>query len=272
MNSIKEKVSDPTMKTELISTVFLSEKRKNTLIMLLNGPATIDEIKQSINGTTSAIMAQVKILLEQGLIEQEDDEYRLTYIGQIVLKKIKPLIETLNVVEGNKEFWDSRDLAAVPENLLDRIGDLGEVIIHEPDLNHLFEPPKELLTSLKQTKNVCTFYSYFCPTCPNNYSELAKKEVNYNLILTKPVYERLRDEYTCQYDAIMESQNSHLYICDENIITPGAISVTDNLLLLSFFNKKGFFDHKKVISFEESAREWGREFFMHYKQFAEEVQ
>ncbi len=70
----------------------------------------------------------------------------------------------------------------------------------------------------------------------------------------------------------MESQNSHLYVCDENIITPGAISVTDNLLLLSFFNKKGFFDHKKVISFEETAREWGREFFMHYKQFSEEVQ
>ena len=259
------------MKTELISTVFLSEKRKSTLIMLLNGPASIDEIKQSINGTTSAIMAQVKILLEQGLIEQVDDEYRLTHVGQIIMKKIKPLIEALNVVEGNKEFWDSRDLGTVPDYLLDRIGDLGEVMIHEPDLNHLFEPPKELLSSLKETKNVCTFYSYFCPTCPNNYAELARKEVNYNLILTKPVYERLRDEYTDQYNAIMESRNSHLFICDENMITPGAISVTDKLLLLSFFNNKGFFDHKKVISFEDSARQWGREFFYYYKEFSEEV-
>ncbi len=272
INSIQQKrASDLTMTTELISTVFLSEKRKNTLIMLLNGPATIDEIKQSIDGTTSAIMAQVKILLEQGLIEQSDDEYRLTHIGQIVLKKIKPLIETLNVVEGNKEFWDSRDLGAVPDTLLDRIGDLGEVMIHEPDLNHLFEPPKELLTSLKQTKNVCTFYSYFCPTCPNNYAELAKKEVNYNLILTRPVYERLRDEYTDQYNAIMQSRNSNLFVCEENIDKPGAISVTDNLLLLSFFNKKGFFDHKKIISFEDSARQWGRQFFLHYKDLAEQV-
>jgi predicted transcriptional regulator len=259
------------MKTELISTVFLSEKRKNTLLMLMDGPATIDEIKKSINGTTSAIMAQIKILLEQGLIEQNNDEYKLTHVGHIILKKIKPLIEALNVVEGNKEFWASRDLGAVPDTLLDRIGDLGDVLIHEPDLNHLFEPPRELLVSLKQTRNVCTFYSYFCPTCPNNYAELARKEVNYNLILTRPVYERLRDEYTDQYNAIMQSQNSHLYVCEENIIKPGAISVTDNLLLLSFFNKKGFFDHKKVISFEGSAREWGKDFFSHYREIAEQV-
>lgn len=259
------------MKTELISTVFLSEKRKNTLLMLMDGPATIDEIKTSINGTTSAIMAQIKILLEQGLIEQKNDEYKLTHVGHIILKKIKPLIEALNVVEGNKDFWSSRDLGAVPEPLLDRIGDLGAVLIHEPDLNHLFEPPRELLVSLKQTKNVCTFYSYFCPTCPNNYAELAKKEVNYNLILTRPVYERLRDEYTEQYNAIMESPTSHLYVCDENIIKPGAISITDTLLLLSFFNKKGFFDHKKVISFEDSAREWGQDFFLHYREMAEQV-
>ncbi|WMW23031.1 winged helix-turn-helix domain-containing protein [Methanolobus mangrovi] len=259
------------MKTELISTVFLSEKRKNTLIMLMDGPATIDDIKKSINGTTSAIMAQVKILIEQGLIEQKDDEYRLTHIGRIILKKIKPLIEALNVVEDNKDFWESRDLGAVPDPLLDRIGDLGEIMIHEPDLNHLFEPPKELLTSLKQTKNVCTFYSYFCPTCPYNYAELAKKEVNYNLILTRPVYERLRDEYTEQYNAIMNSQNSHLFVCEEDIIKPGAISVTDNLLLLSFFNKKGLFDHKKVISFHKSARQWGQDFFYHYRQLAEQV-
>ncbi len=77
------------MKAELISTVFLSEKRKCALLMLMDGPATIDDIKQSIKGTTSAIMAQVKILVEQGLIEQKDDEYRLTHIGNIIMKKMQ---------------------------------------------------------------------------------------------------------------------------------------------------------------------------------------
>lgn len=259
------------MKAELISTVFLSEKRKSTLLMLMDGPATIDEIKDSLTGTTSAIMAQVKILLEQGLIEQKEDEYRLTSVGKIIMQKIKPLVETLNILEENKDYWDSRNLNAVPDFLLDRIGDLGEVMIHEPDLNHLFEPPKELLTSLKKTERASTFYSYFCPSCPNNYSELAKKEVHYDLILTKPVYERLMDEYTEQHCAMMESRNSNIYICNDDTVKLGALSVTDDLMLIAFFNKDGVFDHKKVISFEERARHWGKDLFLYYKENSEKV-
>lgn len=76
------------MKTELMGTVLLSEKRKNILLMLIERPTTIDEIKNSLTGTTSAIMAQIKILIEQGLIEQNNGEYRLTYIGKIIIKKI----------------------------------------------------------------------------------------------------------------------------------------------------------------------------------------
>lgn len=254
------------MKTELISTVFLSEKRKNTLLMLMDGPVTVDEIKDSLTGTTSAIMAQVKILFEQGLIEQHEDKYRLTSIGKIVMKKIKPLIEALNVLEENRDYWDGRNLSAIPEFLLDRIGDLGEVMIHEPDLNHLFEPPKALLSSLKQTGNVCTFYSYFCPTCPDNYAELAKKEVNYNLILTRPVYERLRDEYKEHYDAMMNSKNSNMYVCDDNSLKLGALSITDDIMLIAFFSKDGTFDHKKVLSFEQSALKWGTDLFQYYKE------
>ncbi len=259
------------MKAELISTVFLSEKRKNTLLMLMEEPATVDEIKDSLTGTTSAIMAQVKILLEEGLIEQNNGEYRLTCIGHVIMKKIKPLIKTLHVVQENKDYWDSRNLSAIPEPLLDRIGDLGEIMVHEPDLNHLFEPPKELITSLYNTKNVCTFYSYFCPSCPKNYSELAKKEVNYDLILTRPVYERLMEEYTEQYNTMIKSRNSHLYICDDDTLKLGALSVTDDLLLIAFFNKDGVFDHKKVITFEDSARKWGKDLFLYYKEKAEQV-
>ncbi|WP_370575241.1 helix-turn-helix transcriptional regulator [Methanomethylovorans sp.] len=259
------------MKAELISTVFLSEKRKNTLLMLMDKPATIDEIKDSLTGTTSAIMAQVKILIEQGLIEQRSDKYRLTCIGRIILKKTKPLIEVLNVLEENKEYWENRDMSAIPEELLDRIGELGKVIVHESDLNHLFEPPKELCLSLKQSASVSTFYSYFCPTCPINYAELARKEVDFDLILTRSVYTRLKEEYTEQYDAMMNSRNSNLFVCSDDAIRLGALSITDNMMLLSFFNFQRIFDHKKLLCFDGSALQWGRDLFAQYKQLAEKI-
>lgn len=260
------------MKDELVSTVFLSEKRKNTLLILMNGPATIEEIKESLTGTTSAIMAQIKILFEHGLIEMSDGTYRLTYIGQILMKKIHPLISTLDVLEENKNYWMNRDLSSVPESLLDRIEELGKVIIHEPDLSHLFEPAKELLVSLEKTKNVCTIYSYFCPSCPNNYSNLAKKEANFDMILTKSVYNRLKEEYTEHYNAMMTSKNSNLFICDDDIIKLGALSITDDLVNIAFFNKQGMFDHKKVISFNESARIWGMDLFLYFKEMSYKVE
>lgn len=260
------------MKDELVSTVFLSEKRKNTLLILINGPATIEEIKESLTGTTSAIMAQIKILFEHGLIEQNDGKYKLTYVGQILMKKIHPLISTLDVLEENKNYWVNRDLSSVPDSLLDRIGEVGKVIIHDPDLSHLFEPPKELLLSLEKTKNVSTLYSYFCPSCPNNYSKLAKKEVNFEMILTKSVYDRLKEEYTEQYNAMMTSKNSNLFICDDDIIKLGALSITDDLVNIAFFNKQGMFDHKKVISFNESARIWGMDLFLYFKEMSYKVE
>jgi predicted transcriptional regulator len=259
------------MTSELVSTVFLSEKRKKILLMLMSGPTTIDRIKESLEGSTSAIMAQVKILLEQGVIEQKGDDYKLTYIGQIVLKKIAPLIKTLDVLEGNKEYWQSRDLSGLPESALDNIGDLGEVLIHEPDLSHLFEPPKQLLQSLKKAENVSTFYSYFCPSCPYNYAELGRKETNFTLILTKSVYTRLVEEYEDQYNAMMGSKKSSLYVVEDDAAKLGALSITDDLLLIAFFNTEGVFDHKKLLSFEESALSWGKELFTYYMEIAEKV-
>ena len=218
------------MKAELISTVFLSEKRKKALLMLTDGPATIDEIKNSLTGTASAIMAQIKILIEQNLIEQKDEKYQLTHTGKIILKKIKPLVETLNVLEGNKGYWDSRDLSAVPDDLLYRIGDLGEVTVLEPDLNHLFEPPRELSDSLKQSDMIQSIYTYFCPACPADYSELATNGTEFELIITKSVHKRFEEDYKPHYDAMMESENSNIYVCEDDILKIGALSVTDELI------------------------------------------
>jgi predicted transcriptional regulator len=259
------------MKAELISTVFLSEKRKKTLLMLTDGPATIDEIKNSLTGTASAIMAQIKILIEQGLIEHKADMYQLTHTGKIILKKIKPLVETLNVLEGNKGYWGSRDLSAVPDDLLYNIGDLGEVTVLEPDINHLFEPPEELSDSLKKSEAIQSLYTFFCPACPADYSELAKMGTAFELIITRSVHKRFEDDYRVHYDAIMESESANVYLCEDDTLKIGALSITDDLVHMVFFTKEGTWDHKKAISFDDTARRWGSDLFEVYKKDAVKI-
>ena len=65
------------MKLELLGTLFLSDKRKDLLLLLIERPMNIDEIKNTLNVTSSAMMTQIKILIDQGIIFYEHDYYKL---------------------------------------------------------------------------------------------------------------------------------------------------------------------------------------------------
>ena len=258
------------MKTSLIDTIFFSEKRKNLLLLLMDDPKTIDEIKKELDVTSTAMLPQIKKLKENRLVVQNKGAYELSDIGEAVVEKMQPLVDILSVLGDNYDYWSNRDLNGIPKQLFKRIGELGECTVVEPDLNHMFEPPQQLKDSLDTTKRVMTFYSYFCPECPYNYSRLAEKGVEFSLVLTVPVFERLRDEYPEQMNAIMVSESANLFIStSESPI--GALSVTDDLMLLSLFNKEGIFDHRKIMSFGSDALKWAEELFNHYLDTAEPV-
>ena len=59
------------MELQLIDTIFFSDKRKNLLLLLKNGPKTIEEIKTELEVSSSPIMAQIRILLKDGLAGAE---------------------------------------------------------------------------------------------------------------------------------------------------------------------------------------------------------
>ncbi|MFP4655003.1 MAG: helix-turn-helix transcriptional regulator [Methanohalobium sp.] len=252
------------MKAALLGTLFLSEKRKNLLMYLMDGPKKIDDIKEELDVNTSAIMTQIRILMDQGLVTHDSDIYKLTTIGNVIVKKMKPLLNTLNVYIENKSYWETRDLEAIPVNLMDRMEEIGHSRLIEPDLSHLFEPPNELVVSLKSTEHVMTFYSFFCPELPTTYTKLAKKGVSFEIILTESVFERLKNEFLEEYDIMLNSENGCLYVCDDNIDKPASLTVTDEMILISLFNEEGVFDHRKLISFEPSALKWASDLFEYY--------
>ncbi len=56
------------MESSLLDVLFLSEKRKNLLLLLLDGPKNIEEIKNTLDVRSSPIMTQIKILMKQDLV------------------------------------------------------------------------------------------------------------------------------------------------------------------------------------------------------------
>ena len=258
------------MSSSLCDTIWLSEKRKNLLLLLMEGPRDIEQIKTSLNVNSKAMMPQIKILKKQELVLQKGETYELSKIGKLVVGNMLPLLNTLEVIEENKEYWASRDTSAIPHDLFMRLGELGECMVIEPDLNHLFDLPREFTENLAKSRCILSSLSYYHPLYPSLYSKLAKSETEVELVLTESVFERLKNDSPDDLRSLLDSENTIVVVCEESLNIP-TIAVTDRFMYLCLFDRLGRYDHRKVMSFDASALRWGMELFMHYRKSARKV-
>lgn len=253
----------------MCDTIWLSEKRKNLLLLLMEGPRDIEQIKTSLNVTSKAMMPQIKILKKQGLVLQKENTYMLSDIGKLVVGNMLPLLNTLEVLEENKEYWTSRDTSVIPQEQFMRLGELGECMVIEPDLNHLFDLPREFTENLIKSRCIMSSLSYYHPLYSSLYSRLAKSGAEMEIVLTKAVLERLKNDCRDELETLLDSENTVVKICEDlNLPT---IAVTEKFMYICLFNKQGKYDHRKVMSFDASALRWGRELFMYYNELSQEV-
>ncbi len=255
------------MDSSLIDLVFRSDKRKNLLILLDSGSKNIDEIRNELDVTATSILPQIKKLIDNDLIVQEDRMYKLTVLGEFIIKKIKPLISALEVVEKNNTYWTGHDLNSIPRHLLERISELGDCMLVEPDLNHIYEPSQKIIDSMSNAKQASTFASYFNPAYLPLYVELARKDAELSLNFTQSVWDYLSNEHSNMIKELMGMDNVSLYVSKEGIKL-SEVTVTDRIMLLGLFDKKGKFDQQFIMSFEPGALRWGQELFDYFKRLS----
>lgn len=255
------------MKSSLSDTIWLSEKRKRLLLLLMEGPRDIEQIKKALNVTSKSMMPQIKILMDHNLIQEEDRVYSLSNIGKIIVDNMNPLLNTIEVIEENPEYWATRDLSPIPAEFRQKLGELGDCMVIEPDINHLFDLPEEFTENLGKSDKVKTMLSYFHPLYPRIYHDIQKKGIKLDLIFTEKVYNRMIEECYEKINDMANAQNTNLYVLRNGIGT--TITVTDMFIYLCLFNKNGIYDHKKIMSFDDTAILWGERIFDHYKSKAE---
>jgi len=253
----------------IIDLIFYSEKRKEILILLAKGPKSIDEIKKRVNGDTFSIMPQLKKLKDMDIIVQKGDIYELSDIGKIIGEKIMPLTDLFQVFEGNNNYWSRHDRRPIPEHLIKKMHMLGKCKLDEPDLDHIFEFPKDLKEILFRSKRLRSFYSFFCPECPSIQATCAKNGAEVDLILDEKVYIRLKNDFKDTYRLLLDN-NVSLYIY-RGKIKPSSFIISNEFMMLKLFGKEGEFDHRKIMSFNNSAIEWGNELADYYIGLSEKV-
>ncbi|MDW7733504.1 MAG: hypothetical protein SCH66_13885 [Methanolobus sp.] len=71
------------MKKQITEVLLASDKRKNVLLLLQEGPLKMETLLESLDTTRSALLPQIKILKENHLISKSQDTYELTTIGKL---------------------------------------------------------------------------------------------------------------------------------------------------------------------------------------------
>jgi predicted transcriptional regulator len=259
------------MNSPLLELIFFSEKRKDLLLFLNEGPRSITEIKESLNVGLVAILPQLKKLRESSLIIKKGDIYSLSSLGIAVACRMKQMIDILCLFESKYEYWTNHAVESIPDPLRSRIGELANCTFSEPpDRTCLFEPHREFVENLMKSKKISGIASVFHPLYPSIFLTFAKSGVDVSLLVTRPIYERITEEYGAELSEYLKFENASFYVCSKKIEL--AYAVTDRFLSLTLPFSDGTYDHKEdVLCFDSGALQWGEDLFAYYRNISDKI-
>ncbi len=253
------------MKLELINLLLFSDKRRNFLLLLAEGPKSIDEVLNLLQIPRVSLLPQIKKLKEEGLIVQEGDIYRLSAIGNILIRKVQPLLNAISVFEENEYFWSQRKLDTIPFPFLKRIGVLKRCQLIGPGIDNCSDFFPESVRYFDESAKIMLLFSDFHPSIPSLCLELAKKGVELKLVLSRDSFERFCNDFRIEGEEILAQENAIIFVrTEETVEIPAGIAVTESKLFLGLVNKKGRFEGQYILSSESSALSWGNELFEYY--------
>ncbi|AKB51932.1 Transcriptional regulator, ArsR family [Methanosarcina barkeri str. Wiesmoor] len=254
-------------KIGLMELVFRSERRRTLLIFLKDGPRYIDEIQEHLSVDSVSILPQLKRLKDRELVIQNGHTYELSVMGKAIVDKMSLLLDTLEVLEDNFDYWSRRSFEGIPQVLQSRVRELKNCKLIRPDLSHMFELDPEFVENLLLSKQVLGFSSYFHPALISLYLEIAKKEAQISLILTEPVLKRFKADYSESFQTLVQFEHVNLSLFPNNSKLAG-FTVTDRFFLLTILPRVKFFENESLFSFDPQALKWGTDLFSYLQKEA----
>jgi predicted transcriptional regulator len=258
------------MQHELIDVVFRSQKRRDLLLLLGEKPRTMEEIRILLDVSPTAILPQIKRLTDSDLVIQKNGNYELTDMGDQVFKKVQSLVNVLTLLE-QENYWIEHDLSGIPKYLLDRMGDLKDCKLVEPDPSQIFEPSTELLSFFSSSRCLMVFSSFYRPEFLPLYTRLARLESDVTLIFTESVLEKIMQNYEKKIRKLATIENTELFVCKDGVKL-AELMVSDRGMMISLFDNNGRFYYEYMSCSEPEAVNWAKELIEFYKSRAWQIE
>ena len=248
---------------QLLDVVFRSEKRKNMLLLLQEGPVEMKSILKSLKTTRQALLPQVRTLEHSNLVLQNDDTYELTTIGKLIVDEMVPLLETMGVLDNDIEYWGKHYLDFIPPELLKRFHELGTCEIIEPSLANIFEINKEFCEKTKESKTIHQITTYLHPNFPLIVSEWIQHGVDVHMIITEELLNKLKNQDNEVLQKFIKTGQVKCYLYPEELKFI-SFALNDYCILFRLLEHTNAYDNKQLMTCNPSALEWGKDFFKYF--------
>ncbi len=254
----------------LLSFLVLSEKREKLLLFLLNGPKTLQEIRDYLKITSSGIIPEIRKMEEKQLIYQMNREYALTEIGEVVAESMFQFEGALRIFSENTEFWSKHNISGIPREFSLRLHELGKYVIIKSTTTDILRPHNEYMKHLLNAKWMKGVSAVLHPGYPEYVLNMAEKGIPVSIIVTGELLETIKDKCRKELEKGKHYKNTCIMVCDEKIEV--CFAVTDFFLSIRFFMKDGTYDfYQNILSFDKSAVKWGEDLFRYYEMRSKKV-
>jgi len=247
----------------LLDVLFMSEKRKEVLLLLQDGAKEMEVIVKALDTTRQALLPQVRTLEDHYLVSHDRDTYELTSIGKLIVDEMIPLLGTLKVFDNDTDYWGTHKLDFIPPHLLKKIDQLGQYRIINPPLHDAYELNRDIVKTTLRSKSLISVTSYLHPSFPTVSTKFSEMGIHVQMIMTIDLFEQLKFQNYDQFRQLLEIGNTTYWLYPKNI---GFMSFIQNdyCSLLRLITSNGLFDNKQLLLCDPAALQWGREFFEHY--------
>lgn len=251
------------MKKKLLDVFFMSEKRKEVLLLLRDGAKEMKYLLKSLGTTRQSLLPQIRILEDHHLVAHSGDVYELTPIGKLTVEKMVPLVDTVETFDSDLDYWGTHRFDFIPPDLFKRIRELRKCEVMIPSNVHIYDLNKTVMkTSFKSEflRGLCTFYH---PNFPKFFSGLMENNADVYLVTTPEVLEKLRKERIADFEELLKNKLFHFFVCPVKMDFLAVVLNNFHLLIRPLKNN-GELDSQHVLCSNPEALEWANELFEYY--------
>jgi predicted transcriptional regulator len=251
---------------KFIHSIFSSRLKIQILLTLLSEHPPLSRLREITGSTSQALIPKIRSLESQMLIESRNSGYFLTPLGKAVAMEVSDFVNLMSGIIHHKEFWAIHDLSGIPDEFLQRIGELQDSEVKldtQVDIMHVYS---HFLKIVREAAYIHGISSIMSPGLAETVAERVVAGVPVELVVNTQVISLLAKEpYIGQIKQLLKFQNFKVWVTSEELKV--GITVTDKYLSVGLFkNDSNLYDSSTdLFSQVPDAIRWGEDLFSYYR-------